>query len=131
MTIVARLLTATSGYIVEGVGWEGFFALTIVVAAPALVLWRWLPDGIAKEASADQGARKVKPIHRTLAKGAALAFGAMSVWKFTEGNWKLGIGLIVPALAFLAYATARIRSAQDLHARVISSAKDAAEDSSE
>ncbi len=104
MTILARLLTATSGYVVEFVGWEGFFAITIVVAAPALVLWKWLPAGLDEQKPEE--AKQAKAIVRIIAQGVSLTFFALSVWKFVEGNWKVGTGLIVPALAFLAYSLA-------------------------
>lgn len=104
MTVVARLITATSGLIIDGVGWAGFFGLTIVVAAPALILWKWLPaapdDADAAPATAPKPA---KPVYRGIAGGVALFFAGLAAWKFTEGNWKLGIGLIVPTLCFCAY----------------------------
>lgn len=43
----SRLLTATSGWLAEGLGWAGFFGLTVVLAIPALVLLAFLPEGIA------------------------------------------------------------------------------------
>jgi PAT family beta-lactamase induction signal transducer AmpG len=43
----SRLLTATSGWLAEGLGWAGFFGLTVVLAIPALVLLTFLPEGIA------------------------------------------------------------------------------------
>jgi PAT family beta-lactamase induction signal transducer AmpG len=43
----SRMLTATSGYLAEGMGWAGFFGLTVVLALPALVLLAFLPEGIA------------------------------------------------------------------------------------
>jgi PAT family beta-lactamase induction signal transducer AmpG len=42
-----RVLTATSGYLAEWMGWAGFFGLTVVLALPALVLLSFLPEGIA------------------------------------------------------------------------------------
>ncbi|WP_043428646.1 AmpG family muropeptide MFS transporter [Cystobacter fuscus] len=42
-----RMLSATSGYLAEGIGWAGFFGLTVVLALPALVLLAFLPEGIA------------------------------------------------------------------------------------
>ena len=43
----SRMLTATSGFLAEGMGWPGFFGLTVVLAVPALVLLAFLPEGIA------------------------------------------------------------------------------------
>jgi PAT family beta-lactamase induction signal transducer AmpG len=43
----SRMLTATSGYLAEWMGWAGFFGLTVVLALPALVLLTFLPEGIA------------------------------------------------------------------------------------
>lgn len=37
-SILGRLLGAFSGYVVDGIGWVGFFIVTIVVAIPALVV---------------------------------------------------------------------------------------------
>ncbi|ATB29570.1 AmpG family muropeptide MFS transporter [Melittangium boletus] len=42
-----RVLTATSGYLAEWVGWAGFFGLTVVLALPGLVLLAFLPEGLA------------------------------------------------------------------------------------
>ncbi|WP_232537258.1 AmpG family muropeptide MFS transporter [Cystobacter fuscus] len=43
-----RMLSATSGFLAEGIGWAGFFGLTVVLALPALVLLAFLPEGIAQ-----------------------------------------------------------------------------------
>ncbi|WP_245814708.1 AmpG family muropeptide MFS transporter [Cystobacter ferrugineus] len=43
-----RMLSATSGFLAEGMGWAGFFGLTVVLALPALVLLAFLPEGIAQ-----------------------------------------------------------------------------------
>jgi len=40
-TILGRLLGAGAGWIVDDIGWAGFFAVTIVVAMPALALILW------------------------------------------------------------------------------------------
>ncbi len=103
MTIVARLVTATSGWIIEGVGWAGFFSLSIVVSAPALILWKWLPSGPGTSDAQVREPKPVGPVMRAAAGGAALFFASMAAWKFFDGNWKLGIGLVVPTLAFVAY----------------------------
>ena len=42
-----RVLTASSGFLAEGLGWAGFFGLTVVLALPALVLLVFLPEGLA------------------------------------------------------------------------------------
>ncbi len=42
-SVVGRILSAASGFIVTAVGWAAFFAGTIALAVPALVLIRWLP----------------------------------------------------------------------------------------
>jgi MFS transporter, PAT family, beta-lactamase induction signal transducer AmpG len=42
-----RVLTATSGYLAESLGWSGFFGLTVVLALPGLVLLAFLPEGLA------------------------------------------------------------------------------------
>lgn len=44
----SRMLTATSGFLAEGMGWPAFFGLTVVLALPALVLLAFLPEGIAR-----------------------------------------------------------------------------------
>jgi len=112
MTVVARMVTASSGWVIEDVGWAVFFALTIVASVPALILWRWLPSGPGSNDAASQGAAKpVKPVYRAAAGGVALFFACMAVWKFSAGNWKLGIGLIVPTLAFTAYFAVAGRNA--------------------
>ncbi len=114
-SVLGRLMTATSGYIVEGIGWAGFFAATIVIAAPALGLWKWLPEG-PSDAEASGAIKQPKPIpqiYRTVASGVTVAFAAASVWKFTQGNWKLGIGLAVPTLCFLAYVLVAGRTQRD------------------
>lgn len=113
MTVVARLVTATSGWIIESISWAGFFALTIVVAAPALILWRWLPAAPGEADAGEADARPVKPMYRTIVAGASLFFASMAGWKFYDGNWKLGLGLIVPTLAFLAYSAVAGKSAPD------------------
>jgi len=40
-TVLGRLLGAASGYLVGAVGWAGFYVVSIVLAAPALVLVTW------------------------------------------------------------------------------------------
>jgi PAT family beta-lactamase induction signal transducer AmpG len=51
-SLVGRLLSAPSGYLVAHFGWASFFASTIVMAAPALALLPWLPLDIQPRASA-------------------------------------------------------------------------------
>jgi PAT family beta-lactamase induction signal transducer AmpG len=97
-TVVGRLLSAASGWIISGVGWAGFFAATIVAAAPALLLIRWLPDGI-QPAAAPLGPRA-----RAVTGSIGLALAALIAWSFVAGDWRLAIGLIVPALFLSAYA---------------------------
>lgn len=103
MTVLGRLVTATSGWIIEFVGWPGFFALSIVVAAPALILWKWLPSGPGSKDAPARAPKPAGPALRAVAGAGALFFAGMAGWKFFEGNWKLGIGLVVPTLAFVAY----------------------------
>jgi PAT family beta-lactamase induction signal transducer AmpG len=43
-TLLGHTLGAGSGYLVTDIGWAWGFVATIVVAIPALVLIRWLPD---------------------------------------------------------------------------------------
>jgi PAT family beta-lactamase induction signal transducer AmpG len=40
-SLTGRLLSATAGYVIAGIGWAGFFALSIVAALPALLLLSW------------------------------------------------------------------------------------------
>lgn len=42
-----RLFAASSGFLAVGLGWPGFFGLTVTLAVPALVLLTFLPDGAA------------------------------------------------------------------------------------
>jgi len=39
-----RIVGASSGYIVEAAGWVFFFGLTIAIAAPALILLKYIKD---------------------------------------------------------------------------------------
>jgi PAT family beta-lactamase induction signal transducer AmpG len=102
-TVVARLVTATSGWIIAGVGWPTFYALSIAVSAPALILWKWLPSGPGSMDGPAKEPRPAGPALRAVAGACAVLFAGMASWKFFEGNWKLGIGLVVPTLAFVAY----------------------------
>lgn len=43
MSILGKLLAGGSGWLVEHIGWPGFFLLTLAVAIPALVLLRFVP----------------------------------------------------------------------------------------
>ncbi len=40
-TVLGRLLCAASGFLIAAIGWAGFFAVSIVLAAPALALVSW------------------------------------------------------------------------------------------
>ncbi len=44
-----RLLSSGSGYVAERVGWPGFFAVTIALAVPGLVMLRFLPQRLRPE----------------------------------------------------------------------------------
>ncbi|QDE91618.1 AmpG family muropeptide MFS transporter [Myxococcus xanthus] len=46
-TVANRLISATSGYLAEGLGWPAFFAGTVLLAVPALVLLAFLPENAA------------------------------------------------------------------------------------
>ncbi len=46
-TVANRLISATSGYLAEGLGWPTFFAGTVLLAVPALVLLAFLPENAA------------------------------------------------------------------------------------
>jgi PAT family beta-lactamase induction signal transducer AmpG len=98
VTAVGRMMTATSGGIIGSLGWAGFFGLTIVAAVPALVLIRWLPEGVQPAAPPQRRA------YRLLAAAIAAGLGVLIGWNFAFGDWKLAIGLIVPSLCFGAYA---------------------------
>lgn len=56
-----RMLTATSGYLAEWMGWAGFFGLTVVLALPALVLLSFLPEGIAAPKVEEEPASEAAP----------------------------------------------------------------------
>ena len=56
-----RMLTATSGYLAEWMGWAGFFGLTVVLALPALVLLSFLPEGIAAPKVEEEPASEATP----------------------------------------------------------------------
>ena len=56
-----RMLTATSGYLAEWMGWAGFFGLTVVLALPALVLLKFLPEGIAAPQVEEEPASEAAP----------------------------------------------------------------------
>jgi len=56
-----RMLTATSGYLAEWMGWAGFFGLTVVLALPALVLLSFLPEGIAAPQVEEEPASEAAP----------------------------------------------------------------------
>jgi len=46
-TVANRLISATSGYLAEALGWPAFFAGTVLLAVPALVLLAFLPENAA------------------------------------------------------------------------------------
>ncbi|WP_141591377.1 AmpG family muropeptide MFS transporter [Myxococcus sp. AB056] len=46
-TVANRLISASSGYLAEWLGWPTFFAGTVLLAAPALVLLAFLPENAA------------------------------------------------------------------------------------
>jgi MFS transporter, PAT family, beta-lactamase induction signal transducer AmpG len=46
-TVGNRVISAASGYLAEALGWPGFFAFTVVLAAPALILLAFLPKDAA------------------------------------------------------------------------------------
>jgi MFS transporter, PAT family, beta-lactamase induction signal transducer AmpG len=45
-SLLGRLLNATSGDLIAAMGWAGFFAATIALAGPALLLIRFLPRSL-------------------------------------------------------------------------------------
>ncbi|MFP2957660.1 AmpG family muropeptide MFS transporter [Myxococcus sp. 1LA] len=49
-TVANRLISATSGYMAEWLGWPTFFAGTVLLAVPALVLLAFLPANAAAPA---------------------------------------------------------------------------------
>ncbi|WP_426753426.1 AmpG family muropeptide MFS transporter [Myxococcus sp. Y35] len=49
-TVANRLISATSGYLAESLGWPTFFAGTVLLAVPALVLLAFLPENAATPA---------------------------------------------------------------------------------
>jgi PAT family beta-lactamase induction signal transducer AmpG len=105
-TVLARLLTATSGWVIAAIGWAGFFGATIAIAMPAMLLWKWLPYGPGEEPEGAAAAPRqpAPPLYRAIAAVTALGFAGVAAWKFYVGDWKTGIGVTVPALAFAAYA---------------------------
>jgi PAT family beta-lactamase induction signal transducer AmpG len=54
--LLGRLVGGSSGYIVTAMGWPGFFALTMVIAVPALLLLGLSPIVPAEEPGAAQAA---------------------------------------------------------------------------
>lgn len=46
-TLGGRVLSGSSGFLAERLGWAGFFGLTVVLAIPALILLAFLPQDIA------------------------------------------------------------------------------------
>ncbi|NOJ81741.1 AmpG family muropeptide MFS transporter [Myxococcus xanthus] len=46
-TVANRLISASSGYLAEWLGWPAFFAGTVLLAVPALVLLAFLPEDAA------------------------------------------------------------------------------------
>lgn len=46
-TVANRLISASSGYLAEWLGWPTFFAGTVLLAVPALVLLAFLPENAA------------------------------------------------------------------------------------
>lgn len=55
-TVGSNSLGATSGYLVDAVGWPGFFLLTVVFAAPALGLLAAMPEEMSTPEEAAQAA---------------------------------------------------------------------------
>ncbi|WP_163780605.1 AmpG family muropeptide MFS transporter [Myxococcus vastator] len=49
-TVANRLISASSGYLAEWLGWPTFFAGTVLLAVPALVLLAFLPENAAAPA---------------------------------------------------------------------------------
>ncbi|WP_434348302.1 AmpG family muropeptide MFS transporter [Myxococcus virescens] len=49
-TVANRLISASSGYLAEWLGWPTFFAGTVLLAVPALVLLAFLPENAATPA---------------------------------------------------------------------------------
>ncbi|NVJ14173.1 AmpG family muropeptide MFS transporter [Myxococcus sp. AM010] len=49
-TVANRLISASSGYLAEWLGWPTFFAGTVLLAVPALVLLAFLPEDAAAPA---------------------------------------------------------------------------------
>lgn len=49
-TVANRLISASSGYMAEWLGWPTFFAGTVLLAVPALVLLAFLPENAAAPA---------------------------------------------------------------------------------
>lgn len=47
-TVANRLISSVSGFLAEELGWPGFFAFTVVAAAPALILLAFLPKDSAE-----------------------------------------------------------------------------------
>jgi len=102
---LGRALNATSGYLIAAIGFVGFFSITIVAAAPALLLLRWLPYAEVDDADREPARpRELRPMYRYLATLTSAAFAFASIWKLQAGNWKLAISFLVAALLFGAYA---------------------------
>lgn len=42
-SVLGRIVAASSGHVIEGIGWSGYFVLTSVLALPALVIFAFVP----------------------------------------------------------------------------------------
>lgn len=106
-SILGRAFALGSGYVIAFAGWAVFFLATIAIAAPALVLWRWLPSVAEPErSSADENAFADtwnRPSIRMFAGAVTLGFVAAVIWRFALGDWKLGLQFAVGALFFGAF----------------------------
>jgi MFS transporter, PAT family, beta-lactamase induction signal transducer AmpG len=49
-TLGGRVLSGSSGFLAERLGWAGFFGLTVVLAIPGLLLLAFLPENVAAPA---------------------------------------------------------------------------------
>ncbi|RMH38038.1 MAG: MFS transporter [Deltaproteobacteria bacterium] len=94
-SVLGRVLNATSGYVIDLVGWVGFFSTTIALAAPALLLWRRLPHAVAA-APPKTDRPSIGALARGFAGLAAAALLAYGGLRLAARDW----GHASPALLF-------------------------------
>jgi len=104
-TVLGRAMNAVSGFLIEAIGWAGFFGATIALAAPALVLWRWIPTSAATGAPPPRHAPRTRSRRaaRLIALAGSLVFAAAAVAQLSASRWRHAISYLVATIVLAAY----------------------------